>query len=212
MDYDERVPKLLAQQVALPRLARRRGWSVLHSLANLAPVAARVPLVVTLHDVLPLRERTMSYVSRTSIGLVIRLTAPRACVVVTIAGATRDDILSTLRLDQRRVVVVHNGPGRSVGRAAKPQALARRLGLTGRRVVLNVAAKRAHKNQRLLLEAAPRLPEDVVVLLVGHDDGDGPFLRARAQELGIAERVIQLDYVPDKELEALYALAACVAL
>src|SRR3954452_3175760 len=31
-DDDERLRKLLAQQIALPRLARDRGWSVLHSL------------------------------------------------------------------------------------------------------------------------------------------------------------------------------------
>lgn len=31
----ERVRKTLAEQVALPAMARRRGWDVLHSLANL---------------------------------------------------------------------------------------------------------------------------------------------------------------------------------
>jgi len=212
MDDDQRLRKLAVQQVLLPRLAARRTWNVVHSLANLAPVRAPVPLVLTLLDVIYLHHATMSRGSRLAIGGVVRRAAPRAAAVVTISEAMRREILATLPLDPAKVTTIHLGAGRAIGVQAEPAALRERLGLAHRRVVLSVGAKRPHKNQALLVCALPRLPSDVVLILAGHDDGEGQALRTAADRLGVADRVVQLDYVPDEDLEALYALAACVAL
>jgi glycosyltransferase involved in cell wall biosynthesis len=78
--------------------------------------------------------------------------------------------------------------------------------------VLNVGAKRAHKNQALLVAAMARLPADVVLVLAGHDGGEAGALRSLAAASPASERIVQLDYVADDELEALYILAGCVAL
>jgi glycosyltransferase involved in cell wall biosynthesis len=167
--------------------------------------------VLTLYDVIFLRERTMSAVSRLSIGAVVRAAAPRAAAVVTMSQASRAAIVEDLRVDPARVFVIP-APGRPPGPAADAEALRERLGLGGRRVVLNVAAKRTHKNQALLLHALALLPSDVALVLAGRDDGEGAALRALAASLSVGKRVVLLDYVPDDELEALYALAGCVAL
>ena len=210
-DDDRRVRKLVTQQVMLARLARERGFELVHSLSNLGPVRLGVPLVLTVYDVIFLRERTMSALSRLSIGAVVRAAAPRAAAIVTMSQASRTQIAEDLRVDPARVHVVP-APGRPPGPSADPAALAARLGLTGRRVVLNVGAKRRHKNQALLVEAMARLPGDVALVLAGHDGGEAAALRAAAAGSPASARIVQLDYVPDDELEALYALAACVAL
>jgi glycosyltransferase involved in cell wall biosynthesis len=212
MDDDERARKLVSQQLLLPRLVRRRRLDLVHSLSNLAPVVLGVPLVLSLHDVIFLRQPTMSLVSRTAIGAIVRLAAPRACAVVTLTEAAREEILQALALAPQRVSTVHPGPGRPAGPAVDAAELQARLGLEGCRVVLNVGAKRAHKNQALLVEALEHLPQDSIVVLAGHDDGAGDGLRALAAQRGVADRVVQLGYVDDDEIEALYALAACVAL
>jgi len=211
-DDDTRVRKVVTQQAMLPRLARERGFELVHGLSNLGPVRISVPLVLTVYDVIFLRQRTMSAVSRLSIGAVVRAAAPRAAAIVTMSDASRAEIVEDLHVDPGRVFVIP-APGRPPGPASDPAALAARLGLgPGRRVVLNVGAKRAHKNQALLVAAMARLPADVVLVLAGHDGGEAGALRSLAAASPASERIVQLDYVADDELEALYALADCVAL
>jgi glycosyltransferase involved in cell wall biosynthesis len=210
-DDDTRLRKLVMQQLVLARLARERGWDLVHSLSNLGPVRTSPPLVLTVYDVIFLREATMSTISRISISAVVRAAAPRAAAVVTMSAASRAEIVEDLRVDPDRVFVVP-APGRPPGPSADAAALGARLGLEGRRVVLNVAAKRTHKNQALLVRALERLPADVALVLAGHDGGEGDALRELAAASPASERIVQLEYVPDDELEALYELAACVAL
>jgi glycosyltransferase involved in cell wall biosynthesis len=42
----------LWEQIALPRAARKAGCQLLHCTSNTAPVLTRIPLVVTLHDII----------------------------------------------------------------------------------------------------------------------------------------------------------------
>lgn len=210
-DDDARVRKLVTQQLMLARLARERGWQLVHSLSNLGPVWLGVPLVLTVFDVIFLRERTMSTLSRLSIGTVVRAAAPRAAAVVTMSETSRAQIVEDLRVDPALVFVIP-APGRPRGPAADEDELRGRLGLDGRRIVLSVGAKRRHKNQRLLVEAMARLPQDVALVLAGHDGGEAGALRRLAAGSPSRERIVALDYVCEPDLEALYGLAACVAL
>jgi len=77
--------------------------------------------------------------------------------------------------------------------------------------VLCVGAKRPHKNQELLIRALPRLPDDVALVLAGHAEAYEDELRALSAELGLDRRVSFPAYVPDEDLEGLWALAGCVA-
>lgn len=210
-DDDTRVRKLVAQQLMLPPLARERGWQLVHSLSNLGPVRLGSPLVLTVFDVIFLRQRTMSAVSRLSIGAVVRAASARADAIVTMSEVSRTQIVEDLLVDPAHVFVVR-GPGRAPGPGSDCRLLRARLGLDGRRVILNVGAKRAHKNQRLLVEALAQLPGDVALVLAGHDGGEAAALRAHAARSPAGDRVVQLDYVSDPDMEALYSLAACVAL
>jgi len=210
-DDDARVRKLVTQQLMLARLARERGWQLVHSLSNLGPVWLGAPLVLTVFDVIFLRERTMSRLSRLSIGAVVRAAAPRAAAVVTMSETSRTQIVQDLRVDPARVFVIP-APARPRGPAADADELRGRLGLGGRRIVLSVGAKRRHKNQRLLVEAMARLPQDIALVLAGHDGGEAGALRRLAAGSPSRERIVALDYVCDPDLEALYGLAACVAL
>jgi len=75
-------------------------------------------------------------------------------------------------------------------------------------MLLTVSAKRPHKNQAVLVRAAPLLGERTDVVLAGHPEPYDAELRRIAQEVG-ATRVRFVDYVPDAELEALWELADC---
>ena len=207
----QRVRRLVAEQALLPVTARRRGWDVLHSLASLAPVWSPVPAVITLHDVTFFHVKTFSWVTTTAMRTIVSRAAHRADALVAVSSAARDDIVATLGLDPARFTVVPHGAGRPPSGAAPVQEVAAQLGLGQTRLVLNVAAKRPHKNQALLLRSLPLLPDDVSLALAGHPEAYDAGLRALAQELGVNSRVRFLDYVADDELEALWQLAACAA-
>jgi glycosyltransferase involved in cell wall biosynthesis len=213
VDQGERARHLLTEQVRLPDLARRRGWDVLHSLANLAPVRAAVPSVVTLLDLLFLRHRTMSWLTTTALRLTVVPAARRADALIAISATARDEMCDIAGFSPGDFTVVPLGPGRSAAAAAPtPEAeLRARHRLGDARVALCVAAKRPHKNQELLIRAVRHLPEDVLVVLAGHPEGYDAELRALATELDADARVRFVDYLPDADLEGMWALASCGA-
>jgi glycosyltransferase involved in cell wall biosynthesis len=212
-DEGQRGRRQVAEQVLLPALARRVGADLIHSLASVAPI--RTPgtrHVITLHDVTFFQAQTFNAVTTFGMRQIVARAARHADVLIAVTAAARDEIVAVLGLDPRRFVVVHHGMRDPAGAARTPEAAARAaLGLRERRVVLCVASKRPHKNQELLVRAAAQLPDDVVVVLAGHPEPYDRELRALAARIGVTDRVVFADYVPDPDLEALWAMAACAA-
>jgi glycosyltransferase involved in cell wall biosynthesis len=209
-DEGERVRRQVAEQVLLPRLARRRRFDVLHSLASVAPVIAGVPSAITLHDVTFFTQRTFDPITTFGMRAIVARAARRADALLTGSIAARDEICAVLGFAPERFAVVPHGLGRASGSAAVADhaAVRSRHGLDGDRLVVCVAAKRPHKNQELLVRAAPLLGERTDVVLAGHPEPYDAELRRIAQHVG-ATRVHFVDYVPDDELDALWALADC---
>ena len=132
--------------------------------------------------------------------------------LIAISEAARREVSEVLQIAPERFTVTPLGPGREPSANPLPAGVVRaRHGLDGATVVLNVAAKRPHKNQELLLRALPALPPEAVVVLAGHPEGYDRRLRTLAGELGMTERVRFLDQVDDAELEGLWAVAGCAA-
>ncbi|HEY4278326.1 MAG TPA: glycosyltransferase family 1 protein [Conexibacter sp.] len=213
LDEGERLRHLVLEQVRLPDLAHRRRWDVVHSLANLAPIRARVPSVVTVLDLLFLERRTMSWLTTTAMRWTVVPAARRAQVLIAISGAARDDICRIAGFARDDLTVIPLGPGRDIGAIVPaPEAEVRaRYELGNARVVLCVAAKRPHKNQELLIRAIHHLPDDVLVVLAGHPERYDAELRSLMEQTGVADRVKFVDYLPDADLEGMWRLAACGA-
>lgn len=214
VDVGQRVRHLATEQLLLPLLARRREWTVLHSPANLAPVHAGVPAVVTLLDLLFLQRRTLPRLTTLAMRWTVLPAARRAAALIAISAAARDEMCALAGFAPEDFTVVPLGAGRvrePLDGTTAAKELRERLALGDARVVLCVAAKRPHKNQELLVRAVSELPQDVVVVLVGHPEGYDAVLRERVSELAATERVRLVDYVSDPDLEGLWQLASCAA-
>lgn len=207
-DEGERWRRLVAEQIAVPREARRRGCVLVHSLGNTGPVMGGIPHALTVLDAQAWTTNALSPTSAFIYRRLIGAAARRADVLLAISHAMRDEVARTVGLDPRRFVVTPLGPGRDPAEPEDLETVRRRHDLRGD-VVLCVAAKRPHKNQELLLRA---LPEGAMLVLVGHAEAYDARLRAIAVELGMASRVRFLEHVPAAELEALWQLADCAAL
>jgi glycosyltransferase involved in cell wall biosynthesis len=211
-DEGERGRRLVAEQLLLAPVALRRGFDVLHSLASIGPVFPSVPAVVTLHDVTFFRIRTFGLSTTLAMKAIVTGAARSAAGLISGSAAARDEACEELHLDPERFTVVHHGAGRLPDAAPAPVDEVRgKLGLDGRRVVLGVGAIRPHKNQGVLIEALPSLPDDVLLVLAGRPELGAEALTDRARALGVADRVVITGYLEDAELEALWRLASCFA-
>ena len=211
-DEGQRARRLFAEQVLLPRLAARKGWDLLHSLASTAPVRVATSSVITLHDITFLRMKTFSRLTTVALRWTVVPPARRADWLIAVSAAARDEAIAELGLDPDRFTVVPNGAGRPpTGPVADEGEVRRMRLLQDKRVVLSVGAKRPHKNQEILVRSAPLLPDDVVIVLAGQPEQYDADLRRVATELGVEPRLRFVDYVADAELEALWRLADVAA-
>ncbi|AKU13578.1 glycosyltransferase family protein [Azoarcus sp. CIB] len=134
--------------------------------------------------------------------------------VFTICEGLRSDIVGR-GISAERVTVIPNAVDiESFQLSGEPDAaLKSRLGLEGKTVVGFVGSFYAYEGLDLLLEAVPallqRLP-DLRVLLVGGGPQEAS-LKARAERLGIADRVIFTGRVPHDEVSRYYDLIDLLA-
>ncbi|HWV86403.1 MAG TPA: glycosyltransferase family 1 protein [Capillimicrobium sp.] len=200
------------EQQHLPRLARRAGVDLVHSLANTAPLWGRFRRVVTVNDLIHrFFPDTHGGVKARGMALLVPLAIRRADRVITISAATADDLVRELGTPRGKIDVVPLGVGTTAGRAVAPAAGVRgRLDAGERPIALSVSAKRPHKNLPRLLEALALIPAErrPVLVVPGYGTFHDDALAADVERLGIAGDVRMLGWVDDAELEALYAEAA----
>lgn len=208
-----RARRVIAEQLRLPRLARRHRIDLLHSPGTSAPRRPGVVSVVTILDVIYLRHpEAHTLPMRLGMRVVVPLAARGADRVITISDAAASEIAQGLSVPRERIDVTHLG-GRPIGPATPEPELRRRLGLAGAPLILSVSARRPHKNLRRLIEALATLSTEPPPLLVlpGYETPFEDELRGRARELGVADRIRFLGWVSDEDLEGLYAAATCFA-
>jgi len=210
-----RLEWVRGEQQYVPRLAKRRGCDLVHSLASTAPLWGAVPRVTTIHDLNYLKVPDAHFGLR---GLGMRVLVPAAARrsrrILVDAASTRADLSADLGTPADKIDVVPLGvsppPAVPVEAAARARAS---LSLPADRpLVLSVSAKRPHKNLERLLQALAATPGEHRPLLVvpGYPTEYEAELRRRAVELGVAEDVRWPSWVSPADLEGLYAAAACL--
>jgi glycosyltransferase involved in cell wall biosynthesis len=181
---------------ALPVLARRDGVDVLHCPTIRAPARSSVPVVVTVHDIAPLRypdafNTWTKLYSRVALPQVLR----SARAVIASSEFTQKELVELVDMPPGRVQVVHLG----VGAPFEPSGPAEEGNY-----VLAVSTLEPRKNFPRLVEAFQRADLDGAELRVVGARGWGG--------IGVAgSRVRWLEEVPDDELARLYRGARCLA-
>lgn len=211
-----RVEWVRGEQLLLPRLAARAGVDLLHSLANTAPGWGRFRRLVTIHD---LHHRLVpeAHLGAMALGMrvLVSLAVHRSDRLLTVSQATGDDVQRLLGVPATKIDVVHSGFGTTAhARPAPASELRTRLELTERPIVLCVAAKRPHKNLGRLIGALALIPVErrPQLVLAGYATPYQAELEARADALGVRDDVRFPDWLPEPELEGLYAAAAACVL
>lgn len=105
----------LWEQWALPRAARKAGVQLLHCTSNTAPIGCRIPLVLTLHDIIFLEPRdkrnrslyqNMGWLYR---RLVVPRVLPHCRRIITVSNFELQNIVSKLHMSEERMAMIYNG-------------------------------------------------------------------------------------------------------
>jgi glycosyltransferase involved in cell wall biosynthesis len=196
------------------------GWRQFVHLRVFAR-STRAPLVATLHDVYPSAWPGWRSSVRHPVREIQRewRDSPPALTLRWLRGRTAGLFVCT---HEERSRLVHAETRlRVIPHFVEPRALstpraegADGPGLTDKRIVTLLGYIHGRKGHRLLIEALPLLPENVVVVFAGAPAPSHPRivseLLALAQARGVADRVQVTGYLPEPELER-YLAATDVA-
>ena len=103
------------EQISLPRAARKAGVELLHCTSNTAPIFCRLPLILTLHDIIFLEPRdkqnkslyqNMGWLYR---RLVVPRILPHCRRIITVSDFERQNIMSRLQIPSERMAMIYNG-------------------------------------------------------------------------------------------------------
>ena len=207
-DPRSRPRRVLAEQTLLPRAVRRSGAELLHNIFNTAPVAAPVPQVTTIHDLIHRRFPEPGLIAR-GVPLMVGLAARRSSRVLTVSEASKTDIVRYLDVPTERIDVAPNGPGIAEDAIGPPpDEIRERFDVGDAPLVLCVAPDLVHKNLPRLVEAMAEVPVAVLVL-PGYGTARDAKLDALAKRTDVMARLRRPGWVDEATLDGLYRAADC---
>lgn len=105
----------LWEQVSLPKAVKELDLDMLHCTSNTAPIFCRVPLILTLHDIIFLEPRDKSNKSLyQNMGwfyrrLVVPRILKRCRRIITVSNYEMNNIMTKLNIPRERMAMIYNG-------------------------------------------------------------------------------------------------------
>lgn len=208
------------EQFMWPLLIKRSNIDIFHSPYFVAPLLAssKLPIIITIHDLI--FDRYPQYMPQSwsfpYYRLLMRLGTRRARKVVTVSHSTAQDLHTYYAVPEDHIYVVPDGIDFEKWRQRAPGDLQsiRQKYQFSKPFILCIGARRPHKNYRRLVEAFYSIHDQLPHELVFAGSIDERFsddAQLATEQLGLNGRVRFLDWVPEKDLPALYQLADILA-
>lgn len=191
---------------------------LLHLPQMSAPFAAPVPLVATIHDVIPfvMEDYRASRAMRLYTGLMAR-SVKKARRIIAPSESAKADIARVLGIPEEQIVAIPEAADPTLVPATDDSArqmVAEQWGVGGR-YLFNIGGFDRRKNLPLLIEAfaaaAPWLDDDVHLVIAGAPHTGNkrvfPSLEPVIRQRGMEGRVILTGRVSNEERRALYQAA-----
>lgn len=210
--------RILWDQVAVPLAARRTGVDVLFNPKYSMALAAPCPNVWVCHGYnRPFHLRDLPFADWVNFRFALPRYAARADAIVAVSDTTRQHVIEYMGVPAERVHRVYLGVDDVFRRPVDPAAIeqARQKYALPERFFLFAGSLYPPKNFARLVRAFAHVgPRNGVHLVVA--GGDNRFLceaeRNLPQELGIADWVRWIGWVPQDELPAFYAAATALVM
>jgi glycosyltransferase involved in cell wall biosynthesis len=199
-------------QMVLPRILKHVRPDLVHYTNYLAPLAANVPYVVSIHDMsLSLLPTCHTLKKRLLTSSLVPLVARGARLILVPSESTRRDVIRLLRVDPGRVRLIPYAAAPLFRPSTEgPERLARAYGVRPP-YFLYVGTLEPRKNLVRALRAfarvaTSRLPDHTFVV-VGQRGWKYADVLAEAGRADLQGRVVLPGYVPEEDLPAFYTHA-----
>jgi glycosyltransferase involved in cell wall biosynthesis len=215
----ENLSKLWWEQITAPRIARHISADLIHCPYFAPPMFSLVPVVVTVHDVIPLiiPEYRGSPLIRAYMALVAEATR-RSSLIITDSEASRDDVIHVLGVQPSKVHSVPLGVGEPYKRCTDNGVLhdLRRKYSLPQDFVFYVGGLDVRKNVPNLIRAFARVnnqnDRSWQLAIAGRSASPDrrlfPDLQAVVEEMNCRPNVSFLGVVPDLDKALLYSSCA----
>ena len=102
------------EQFGLPKTAKKHRVNLLHCTANTAPLFCKIPMIITIHDLIYLESVNFSGSSYQNFGnlyrrFIVPRVAKKAKMIITVSEYEKKNISQRLKIDQNKIHVVYNG-------------------------------------------------------------------------------------------------------
>jgi glycosyltransferase involved in cell wall biosynthesis len=215
-DNHDRLGRIMFQQLRLPSRVKRDRIDVLCCLADVAPLAARVPVVLkvnSLHHLITpkaMGRRRSGYRS-----FFISRSVRKAAMVVTNSQSTEEELALRMGTPRSKMRLIYEAVDESFSHedlSVAAAALKARFAFD-RPFLLFASVLYEYKNLRTLIDAFARLVDERGwpgrLVVAGHDlERDQPEYERQASRRGVADRVVLLGGVVVPTLRTLYSAAS----
>ena len=103
------------EQITLPRAVKKYNLDILHCTSNTAPIFCKIPLILTLHDIIFLepRDKNNKSVYQNMGWLYRRKVVPkileRCLRIITVSNFEKQNIIDKLNIPEKRMAMIYNG-------------------------------------------------------------------------------------------------------
>jgi glycosyltransferase involved in cell wall biosynthesis len=202
--------------IGLPWAASRAGVDLIHAPAYTAPLTARVPTVLTIHDVsYALHPEWYPYRRDPFRRAFYRRSARRAAHILTVSEFSAGEIVRAYAIPRDRITVTPHGASHAFLPKAAGAAIDLPAGVSPT-FLLHVGDLHPRRNLavvvRAIIEARRdgRLRDPMSLVLAGVDRGIGDELRRIAAAASVPDLVVCLGAVREDCLIALYRAATAL--
>jgi glycosyltransferase involved in cell wall biosynthesis len=209
------VPNILWHNLALPGLARREAYDLVHipSYRRL-PFIKGTKVVATVHDLATLHmdnkyDAARMFFNRRIVPSLIR----RADHVITVSHFTAADLVNLIGYPKERISVIYSGINREAYRPVPieecRQLLKTKYGLEAPFIVYVSRVEHPAKNHLRLLQAFEQLkarrPSELKLVLVGADWNGAEVVKDYAARSSVAKDVIFTGFTPLADIPHFYS-------
>ena len=203
-------PFTTREQLYLPGELRKLAPDVTHFPYLIMPYASPRPVVLTIHDIIPIRFPQYFTVRQKIMYRISLFMALRsAACVICVSEATQADLKAVSKVDSQRLFVVHEGISEQFRPCSRGevQRVASTYGLP-ENYLLYVGSNKPHKNVPLLIDAYAHLSHAPPLILAGIEDPRYKEVHRRIDALHLGDRVHIAGAIAEDALPALYSGAS----
>jgi len=206
----------LAEQIGFAKKLYKEKLDLVHFPHFNHPILYRKPFIVTIHDLTlslyPGKKMTKWY-HRLAYHIVIRNAVKKAKKIIAVSRNTKNDIIRFLRVDPKKITVIHNGLTKEftfIHDVTKFDKTLKKYKIK-KPFLLYTGNWRDHKNLVRLVKAFKILKEkyyfDFNLVLTGKENSFYPEVKQTIKDLELENEIILPGLVSEEELVYLYNAA-----